>query len=168
MKSYGSRLPLVVGPAVAALAYGLFLFPGIGGSYWTTFFPGMIVLGLGMAVSVAPLTTTVMNAVPQTRAGVASGVNNALSRIAGLFGIAVFGIVMVHTFNIELDRRLPRIELSPELRRSIEAERVKLAGAEISPDIDAQTRGALKGAINEFFRFRISPGHADLDGAGTR
>lgn len=153
VKRYGVKLPLVAGPGIAALGYALFAIPGVGGSYWITFFPAMGVLGLGMALSVAPLTTTVMNAVPEKRAGVASGVNNAVSRIAGLLGIAVFGIVMVHSFNRELDRRLAPLELSPEVRRVIEAERVKIAGAELPPGIDQQTRLVLKHAIDESFVF---------------
>ncbi|HEY2921099.1 MAG TPA: MFS transporter, partial [Candidatus Binatia bacterium] len=142
-----------VGPAIVALAYGLFMIPEVGDSYWTTFFPAMVVLGLGMAVSVAPLTTTVMNAVPEKRAGVASGVNNAVSRIAGLLGIAVLGIVIVHSFNHELDRRLAPLDLAPEVRDAIDAQRVRLAGAEFASSIDERTRVALKQAIDESFVF---------------
>jgi EmrB/QacA subfamily drug resistance transporter len=153
VKRYGAKVPLVVGPAIVALAYGLFMVPAVGGSYWMTFFPAIVVLGLGMAVSVAPLTTTVMNAVPEKRAGVASGMNNAFSRIAGLLGIAVLGIVIVHSFNRELDRRLAPMELSPEVRRVIDAQRVKLAGAELSSSVDERPRLALKQAIDESFVF---------------
>ena len=153
VKRYGAKAPLVAGPGIAALGYGLFMIPGVVGSYWTTFFPAMVVLGLGMAVSVAPLTTTVMNAVPEKRAGVASGVNNAVSRIAALLGIAVLGIVIVRSFNSELDRRLARMDIAPEVRLSIDEQRVRLAGAELPSSIDEPTRVALKQAIDESFVF---------------
>jgi EmrB/QacA subfamily drug resistance transporter len=151
VQKHGAKLPLVAGPTIAALGYTLFAFLGIGGSYWTTFFPPVAVLGLGMAVSVAPLTTTVMNAVPKNRAGIASGINNAVSRIGGLLGIAVLGIVVLHTFNRELDQRLARLDLPPEVRRSIDDQRVRLAGTELPLGIDEQTRVALRQAINESF-----------------
>jgi hypothetical protein len=151
VNSHGAKLPLVAGPIIAALGYVLFTFPGIGGSYWTTFFPPVLVLGLGMAVSVAPLTTTVMNAVPKSRAGIASGVNNAVSRIGGLLGIAVLGIVIFYAFNRELDRRLESLELTAEARLSVDEQRVRLAGSELPSGIDLQTRIALEQAIDQSF-----------------
>src|SRR4030095_677274 len=92
---YGPKLPLVLGPVITAVGYLLFLLPGTGGNYWTNFFPPVVVLGLCMAITVAPLTTTVMNAIAQNRAGIASGVNNAVARTASLVAIAVLGVVMI-------------------------------------------------------------------------
>jgi EmrB/QacA subfamily drug resistance transporter len=129
---YGARLPLTIGSLVAASGFGLFLRPGIGGAYWITFFPAVVVLGIGMAISVAPLTTAVMESVPSSEAGVASGVNNAVSRIAGLLAIAVFGLVLSAGFNRALSRSLAQMQLSPPVRQSAETQRSKLAGAQIS------------------------------------
>ena len=128
---YGARLPLTVGSLVAASGFALFLRPGIGGTYWNTFFPAVVVLGIGIAISVAPLTTAVMESVPSSEAGVASGVNNAVSRIAGLLAVAVFGLALSVGFNRTLDRSLSRMQLSPSVRQSAEAQRSKLAGAQI-------------------------------------
>jgi hypothetical protein len=91
---FGSKLPLLVGPVIAAGGFALFALPGIDAGYWSTFFPAVVVLGVGMTVTVAPLTTTVMNSVGPDLAGVASGVNNAVSRTAALLAIAIFGMVI--------------------------------------------------------------------------
>ncbi|MGA9272184.1 MAG: MFS transporter, partial [Candidatus Cybelea sp.] len=90
----GARTPLVFGGTLAALGFLAFALPGTDGSYWTTFFPAATILGLGGALFVAPLTTTVMNSVGVEHAGVASGINNAVARTAGLIGVAVLGIVV--------------------------------------------------------------------------
>jgi hypothetical protein len=128
----GSRLPLTVGPAIAALGLALYAWPGIGGSYWTTFFPAVVVLGFGMAATVAPLTTTVMGAVDARHAGAASGVNNAVARVAGLLAIAVFGVILARTFDAEVRPRVEHLALAPPATMDIERELTKMAGADVS------------------------------------
>jgi hypothetical protein len=106
---------------------------------------------LGMAISVAPLTTTVMNSVPQNRVGVASGVNNAVARSAGLLAIAFLGIVMLHIFNDGLARRMVAWKLSPSASQSVQSQGVKLAAITIPEDQDPQTRDLIRRAIDESF-----------------
>ncbi len=124
---YGARLPLTVGPLIAALGFALAARPGVGGSYWTTFFPAVFVLGIGMAVSVAPLTTSVMNAVPVAQAGTASGINNAISRLASLLAVAAFGLVLQLAFLQRLDRGLHQLNLPESQREQVVSQRQRLA-----------------------------------------
>jgi len=151
VERYGPRLPLVVGPLIAACGFALFMFPSVGGSYWTNFFPATVVLGLGMAISVAPLTTTVMNSVVQNRVGIASGVNNAVARSAGLIAIAALGIVMLQVFNHVLDRRLAEWNVPASVSRSLQVERTKLADIALPDDQDPATRRLIRRAVEESF-----------------
>ena len=144
---YGPRLPLTIGPLVAAAGFALFAVPTINPNYWTSFFPAVVVLGLGMATAVAPLTTTVMGSVSSEQAGVASGINNAVSRTAGLIAIAVFGVVMLHSFGDSLFSRLRDVGVTDEIRRTLLDQRVRLGGIELPQNVDAVTRAKLENAI---------------------
>ena len=140
---------LIAGSLVAAVGVALFAVPGIGGSYATTFLPAVVVLGLGMAISVAPLTTTVMGAVEERRAGIASGVNNAVSRVAGFLAIAAFGVVFTAVFNRSLDRGLSQAQLDPGVRASVERQRSAFAAARVD---DAGAKRILAVAFVDAFR----------------
>ncbi len=149
--SHGARTPLVIGSVIVAVGLALCVVPDTHGNYWSSFFPALVVLGLGMAMSVAPLTTTVMNSVPQDRVGTASGINNAVARTGSLLAIAVLGIVMVHTFNRELDRRAARFELSSEVMQIMNVNRTKLAGFQLPDEIEPALRASLKQSIDDSF-----------------
>src|SRR2546430_4566986 len=151
VKRYGSRLPLVIGPIIAGIGFALFIRPGVDSSYWTALLPAIVVLGLGMAISVAPLTTTVMNSVSESRAGIASGINNAVSRTAGLLAVALLGLIMFHTFNSCLDRRLNQIAIPTEVRQTIDDQRIRLAAIALPNSADPAMRGAVKETIDECF-----------------
>jgi EmrB/QacA subfamily drug resistance transporter len=144
VRHYGARRPLMIGPVIAAFGFALFARPNIGGSYWATFFPAVLALGFGMALSVAPLTTAVMTSARQDRAGIASGVNNAVSRVAGVLAVAVFGLVLASIFNRVLDQRLIGLDVPHTERQSIESQRSRLAAIETE---DSRARRA----INESF-----------------
>jgi EmrB/QacA subfamily drug resistance transporter len=151
VKRYGSKVPLVIGPIVAGSGFLLLARPGVGGSYWSTFFPGLVVLGIGMAISVAPLTTTVMNSVSENRAGIASGINNAVSRTAGLLSVAVMGIVMLSVFAGQLERAVTAAPVSPEIRQEVLRQQNRLAEIELPPNTPGEASKAVNESVNVAF-----------------
>jgi predicted MFS family arabinose efflux permease len=147
----GAKRLLIVGPAIAAAGFELFAQASHASSYWTGFFPAFVVLGFGMALTVAPLTTTVMASVAREHSGVASGINNAVSEGAGLLAVAVLGLAMSHAFDAGLERRLQRAQMKPEVREEIRRQESKLAAIEIPGAAGAGERAAARSAVDESF-----------------
>lgn len=148
---HGARTPLIAGPVVTAVGFALLAVPTVGGSYWTTFFPAMLVLGLGMAISVAPLTTTVMGSVDEGHAGTASGINNAVARIAGTLAVALLGAIAVGAFGSALESRLDALRLEPGVRGAIEAQVPLLAAARAPGQLEGFARHAVEFALDAAF-----------------
>jgi EmrB/QacA subfamily drug resistance transporter len=154
---YGARGPLIIGPLIVAAGFGLFAVPSIGNSYWKAFFPALVILGSGMTVTVPPLTTVVMNSVKENRVGTASGINNAVARVAGVLAIAILGIVMVKAFSFSLDRGLAGLSLPSNILHEVQANEIKLAGLQLPAGLDQIANAAIKESVSEAFvyGFRI-------------
>lgn len=144
IEKYGARGPLTIGSLVSALGFALAGRPTLGGSYWTTYFPAVAVLGVGMAICVAPLTTAVMNAVDTREAGTASGINNAVSRLASLLSVAIFGVVLLTSFRHDLPRRMEQFDVPPKERAVMQTQQARLAAV---PTHDPQGRRAVEEAF---------------------
>jgi len=149
----GPRPPLIIGPLIVTLGFVFFALPSIGADYWKTFFPAVVVLGLGMAVTVAPLTTVVMNSVGQDQVGTASGINNALARVANVLAIAVFGVVMVNAFGSRLNHSLRDMALPPVVLEELEENETRLAALQAPPGLPSSTTAAVEESLAQAFVF---------------
>lgn len=150
----GPRLPLIAGPLTAGAGFLLLALVGQTRGpveYWTTFFPGVVVFGLGMGITVAPLTTTVMGAVPTHYSGTASGINNAVSRTAGVLAIAVLGALALTTFRSNLTYAAAQIDLTAAQRQAIAAQASQLGDAAVPEQISGRTADEVQQAIEGAF-----------------
>jgi EmrB/QacA subfamily drug resistance transporter len=132
----GPRVPMCVGPIVGGLGLLLLIRIDAGASYVTDVLPGLIVFGLGLSATVAPLTATALDSVPERQVGVASGINNGVSRVAGLLAIAVLGAVIAGSFDSRIDEQLAGERLSPAAERSVERAKRKPFGTPNTGQID--------------------------------
>ena len=170
----GPRVLLTVGPSVVALGFILLALPGITSgpvAYWWTYFPGILVIGVGMGITVAPLTTAVMSSAPSEHSGLASGVNNAVTRSAQVLALAILGAVAIFTFSSALQTRADTLPLSPQQRATLVADAGKLGETPPPPGLDQQAASQVTAAVQESFvnTFRllsiISAGMALLSAA---
>jgi EmrB/QacA subfamily drug resistance transporter len=149
---FGTRVPLVVASLAVAAGLLLFALPGAEhGSYWTSFLPAMVVQGFGMALAITPLTAAALGSVESARSGLASGVNNAVTRIAGLLAVAVLGMIVYATFSANLDARLEGMDLPRAVRGELEAAKADLGAAEAPEGVDARTEARIERAIEESY-----------------
>jgi len=151
---YGPRLLLIIGPATAGTGLLLLSFvkQTAGPSqYWTTFFPGIIVFGLGMSFTVAPLTATVMTSVSDHLSGTASGVNNALTRISNVFANAIFGALAALLFAGSLQNQLQTIRLDAKVKQSVIKEAVNLGNASVPKEVEPEYKTTIIKSYRESF-----------------
>jgi len=149
---FGTKVPLVA--ASLAVVLGLLLLALVGvehDSYWTSFFPAMVVQGFGMALVITPLTTVALGSVESEHSGLASGVNNAMARVAGLLAVAVLGVFAYGAFSATLDTHLEGMNLSGGVRSELEAAKADLGAAEAPKGVDARTAAKIESAIDASF-----------------
>jgi EmrB/QacA subfamily drug resistance transporter len=151
---YGPRLLLIIGPAIAGA--GLLILSFIKqtagpSAYFTTFFPGVIVFGLGMSFTVAPLTAAVMGSVSDHFSGTASGVNNAISRIANVFVYAIFGALAVLFFSGALAYHVSNLPVSASEKHAIMAQAADLGNAKVPPVVNPENKVLIEKFYHEGF-----------------
>jgi MFS family permease len=151
---HGPRLLLIAGPATAGL--GLLILSFVkqtngAADYWTTFFPGILIFGLGMSFTVAPLTTAVMGSVNDNFSGTASGVNNALTRIANVFANAILGALAVLFFTGALQRQIEQIPLNTKQKQTVMAQATNLGDAKVPHGFNTSEQATIKKLYHNSF-----------------
>ncbi len=148
---FGARAMLSSGAFVAALGFVLFAIAGEGKSYWVSFFPASVVLGIGAALFVAPLTATVMNSLETAHAGVASGVNNAISRAAGLLAVAALGLLLSAAFYRAYDAEIGQAAIAAQTRQALSRDRARLLTGYVPANIAPADRPVVRAIVDRAF-----------------
>ena len=148
---YGAKLPLIVGPLIVAAAFLFIAQIGIGGSYWLTIFPAVVIMAIGLTIVFAPLSTTVMSSAPMRLSGTASGINNALISTANVLFVSLLGVVALQSFGAAVDRHVQPLELPALALQQIDAETVKLADATAPSSLNSSQQAAVNNIFDLAF-----------------
>ncbi len=150
----GVRLPLIIGPLITGTGFYLFSTYGItpgSGVYWNTFFLSFLILGIGMGITVAPLTTSVMGAVSENNSGIASGINNTVARSAGVLAIALMGALVLFSFKNSVENEISVMDISDGMKNEIILEVSKFAAAEVPDGLSEENKVIVKSHLNNSF-----------------
>jgi len=149
---FGTKVPLIIASLAAGVGFALFAVPGVEhASYWTSFFPAMVVQGFGMALAITPLTTVALGSVEAEHSGLASAVNNAAARVAAPLAVAVLSVFVYGAFSANLDARLDNMKLPGEVRSEMAAAKGDLGAAEAPEGANAKMAAHIERAIDESF-----------------
>jgi len=152
--SKGVRKPLIIGPIITGTGFYLFSTYGITpgpSAYWSTFFLSFLLLGIGMGITVAPLTTAVMGAISEDNSGIASGINNTVARAAGVLAIALLGAVVLFSFKKSIENEISTMDISDGMKNEIMLESVKFAAAEVPDGLSEENKVIVKSQLNNSF-----------------
>jgi EmrB/QacA subfamily drug resistance transporter len=149
---FGPRLPMIIGPLIVSLGMFLLVLPGKNANYFLQFFPGLVLFGLGMSLVIAPLTKSAL-AVEGKYSGAASGVNNAVARVAGLLAVALLGIVVLSFFKLQLNDRIFSSNLQANQKQQILVQENKLGGIQIPKNFNDNSTIVTQNAVDNSFVF---------------
>ena len=145
----GPRLPMSIGPIVGGIGLLLLMRVGSDPNYVTEVLPAILVFGLGLSATVAPLTATALNSVPENQVGIASGINNGVSRVAGLLAIAVLGALIAGSFSSTIDDNLSGAQLSPRAQAAVSKAKDKALGAADTGGLPANEAATVDSAVTD-------------------
>jgi EmrB/QacA subfamily drug resistance transporter len=143
----GPRLPMSIGPIVGGIGLLMLTMVGSDPNYVTEILPGILVFGLGLAATVAPLTATALNSVDERHVGIASGINNGVSRVAGLLAIAILGALIAGSFSSAIDDNLAGKSLSPQAAAAVSHAKDKPLGTADTAGLDPGEAGTVDDAV---------------------
>ena len=145
----GPRVPMSVGPVIGGIGLILMMRVGSNPDYFTEVLPAILVFGLGLSATVAPLTATALNSVEERHVGIASGINNGVSRVAGLLAIAILGALIAGKFTSTIDTNLAGKQLSPQAERAVTKAKDKPLGSADTADLAAVEAATVDGAVTD-------------------
>jgi len=146
----GPRMPMILGPLIVSVGMASLILPGKNANYFIQFLPGLVLFGLGMALVIAPLTKSAL-AVDEKYSGAASGVNNAVARVAGLLAVALLGVIVLTLFKADLAQKIDITKLDQIQKQQIMSQQDKLGSIEMPQNFSIQSKTLAQSAVDDSF-----------------